>query len=206
MNMDNNIDNNIDSLENTELQEENTNNFNIPEKPKKSIKEQRNFDAKLLINYIGKNNKKFFNNKFSFTAFFFGGLYLIYRKMYVLGMLIYFIETFFTVYFVDNIIVLSIILFLILIERIFLGFVINKKYLDIAYNNSMKIQEKNFIRPDEEIVSSCKENGGTNLFLVIVLAIMILLTTYSLNNTLKKILNPNKTNNETIIIYKNIYN
>ena len=197
------MDNN---LENIKTKEENINNFNIPEKPKKSTKEQRNFDAKLLINYIGKNNKKFFNNKFSFTAFFFGGLYLIYRKMYVLGILIYFIETFITQFFFNNEILSTIITILILIERIFLGFVINKKYLDIAYNNSMKIQEKNFIRPDEEIVSSCKENGGTNLFLVIVLAIMILLTTYSLNNTLKKILNPNKTNNETIIIYKNIYN
>lgn len=197
------MDNN---LENIKTKEENINNFNIPEKPKKSTKEQRNFDAKLLINYIGKNNKKFFNNKFSFTAFFFGGLYLIYRKMYVLGILIYFIETFITQFFFNNEILSTIITILILIERIFLGFVINKKYLDIAYNNCMKIQEKNFIRPDEEIVSSCKENGGTNLFLVIVLAIMILLTTYSLNNTLKKILNPNKTNNETIIIYKNIYN
>lgn len=197
------MDNN---LENIKTKEENINNFNIPEKPKKSTKEQRNFDAKLLINYIGKNNKKFFNNKFSFTTFFFGGLYLIYRKMYVLGILIYFIETFITQFFFNNEILSTIITILILIERIFLGFVINKKYLDIAYNNCMKIQEKNFIRPDEEIVSSCKENGGTNLFLVIVLAIMILLTTYSLNNTLKKILNPNKTNNETIIIYKNIYN
>lgn len=197
------MDNN---LENIKTKEENINNFNIPEKPKKSTKEQRNFDAKLLINYIGKNNKKFFNNKFSFTAFFFGGLYLIYRKMYVLGILIYFIETFITQFFFNNEILSTIITILILIERIFLGFVINKKYLDIAYNNCMKIQEKNFIRPDEEIVSSCKENGGTNLFLVIVLAIMILLTTYSLNNTLKKILNSNKTNNETIIIYKNIYN
>lgn len=197
------MDNN---LENIKTKEENINNFNIPEKPKKSTKEQRNFDAKLLINYIGKNNKKFFNNKFSFTAFFFGGLYLIYRKMYVLGILIYFIETFITQFFFNNEMLSTIITILILIERIFLGFVINKKYLDIAYNNCMKIQEKNFIRPDEEIVSSCKENGGTNLFLVIVLAIMILLTTYSLNNTLKKILNPNKTNNETIIIYKNIYN
>ena len=194
------------NLENIKTKEENINNFNIPEKPKKSTKEQRNFDAKLLINYIGKNNKKFFNNKFSFTTFFFGGLYLIYRKMYVLGILIYFIETFITQFFFNNEILSTIITILILIERIFLGFVINKKYLDIAYNNCMKIQEKNFIRPDEEIVSSCKENGGTNLFLVIVLAIMILLTTYSLNNTLKKILNPNKTNNETIIIYKNIYN
>lgn len=199
MNMDNNIDNNSDSLENIKLQEENTNNFNIPEKPKKSIKEQRNFDAKLLISYIGKNNKKFFNNKFSFTAFFFGGLYLIYRKMYVLGMLIYFIETFFTVYFVDNIIVLSIILFLILIERIFLGFVTNKKYLDVAYNNCMKIQEKNFIRPDEEIVSSCQEKGETNLFILILITIMLSLIVYSLNNALKTIINPNKVNNEVII-------
>lgn len=199
MNMDNNITTNSDSLENIELQEENTNNFNIPEKPKKSIKEQRNFDAKLLINYIGKNNKKFFNNKFSFTAFFFGGLYLIYRKMYVLGMLIYFIETFLILYFADNIIALSIILFLILIERIFLGFITNKKYLDIAYNNCMNIQEKNFIRPDEEIVYSCQEKGGTSLFLLILIFIIISLIVYPLNSALKTIINPNKVTNEVII-------
>lgn len=44
-------------------------------------------DEKYFSYYIGKNYNKITSKKFNFAAFFFGGCYLIYRKVYVIGIL-----------------------------------------------------------------------------------------------------------------------
>lgn len=175
MNQDNGLNTNVE------------NSFKIPEKPKKSKKDQRNFDATLLISYIGKNNKDFFSKKFSFPAFLFGGIYLMYRNMFKFGILIYLIEIT-LVLIQNNLIILSVILGLILIERIILGLIINKKYLDFAYNDCMKIEEKNNVRPDEEIVTLCKEKGENNVVIAILITILITIVVYSLTSIIKTLI------------------
>lgn len=159
--------------ENSENSNLNINNLNMPKKPKKSKKAQKEYEAKLLINYIGKNYQKILKRKFSFAAFFFGGLYLIYRKIYLLGMLLYFLPLFLLNLFSDNNIISIIIVIVDIVISAIIGMQFNKKYSEKAYNDCMDISEKYDYVSDETIVKLCRQKGGTSIGLTIVIIIFI---------------------------------
>lgn len=165
--------NNLEDSSNNNQPNININNIKMPEKPVKSKQEQKEFEAKLLINYIGKNYKKIIQEKFSFPAFFFGGLYLVYRKMYLLGIISYFLPMFLTILFMDNLIILSIVMILWLVMLIILGLFTNKKYAEKAYDECMNIDEKYGYISDEAIVKLCTKKGGTSIAGVIATIIFI---------------------------------
>ena len=54
--------------------------------PSQSTESDNNFDSELIKAFIGKNHHKF-SKKFNIAAFFFNTSYLIYRKMYLLGII-----------------------------------------------------------------------------------------------------------------------
>lgn len=162
-------------LENTNQEENNINkiiNNQLPQKPEKTKKEQKEFNARLFINYIGKNYKKIMQEKFSFPAFFFNGLYLIYRKMYILGIGLYFFLIFLASIFSDNLIMSIIITVIYIIISVLLGIFTNKRYCEIAYEQCIEINEKYNYISDAAIIKLCKRRGGTNIAAVIATIIL----------------------------------
>ena len=152
---------------------DNLNNKNKDEEDDPNIEYEVD-DKKLLLAYISKNQKKFFKNKFNVPAFFFGPLYLIYRKMYkkgiLLGILVALLTSLITAFLQYmgsdiNIIVLAICAVLLIIDIIIyisLGFKTNKDYLDLAYKNTMKIKKENH-KSEEKLIEICSVVGGTTI-------------------------------------------
>jgi len=177
----------INVEDNTLLEETNTNeeiqqqnqevinkqiNPQIPKKPKKTKKQQREFNAKLFTNYVGKNYKKIMQEKFSIPAFFFNALYLIYRKMYILGIGLYFFLLLLLTIFSDNMILSIIISIIYLVISILLGIFTNQKYCEKAYEECKEISEKYDYISDDAIIKLCKRKGGTNIAAVIATIIL----------------------------------
>ena len=105
--------------------------------------------------FIGTNKESIIKNKFSVPALFFGPLYLIYRKMYVLG------------------ITLQIIIYVLLLSlgedgssiqmfiNLFLAIKFNSLYLNFVNKEVKKIRENNNDKSSTEILNICKKQGNT---------------------------------------------
>ena len=105
--------------------------------------------------FIGKNKESIIKNKFSVPALFFGPLYLIYRKMYVLG------------------ITLQVIIYVLMLTlgedgsaiqmfiNLFLAIKFNSLYLNFVNKQVKKIRENNNDKSSTEILNICKKQGNT---------------------------------------------
>ena len=105
--------------------------------------------------FIGTNKESIIKNKFSVPALFFGPLYLIYRKMYVLG------------------ITLQVIIYVLMLTlgedgssiqmfiNIFLAIKFNSLYLNFVNKQVKKIRENNNDKSSTEILNICKKQGNT---------------------------------------------
>lgn len=105
--------------------------------------------------FIGTNKESIIKNKFSVPALLFGPLYLIYRKMYVLG------------------ITLQIIIYVLLLSlgedgssiqmfiNLFLAIKFNSLYLNFVNKEVKKIRENNNDKSSTEILNICKKQGNT---------------------------------------------
>lgn len=127
-----------------------------------------NTEENLMKEYIGMNYEQLKFNRFSFPAFFFGGYYLIYRKMYLYGFLLL----------VLNFIILCIpaLFFVPLLINIILATNFNKLYRNFAAKKIEKIKEKNQTSSSNELIQKCKRKGGTNIAIVIVSFVLLLIT------------------------------
>lgn len=202
-------DNKLDNEENN-IKEEIENKIDIndtnkvKEKPIKTEEEQKEFSAKLLMNYIGENYKKIIKQKFSFPGFLFNSLYLIYRKMYLLGISIYFLLILLTSIFIDNTIILLIISIIYLIISILIGIFVNKKYCEKAYEECIEMNKKYNYISDEAIIKICKKRGGTNITAVIVTILLGSFIAISSSVVIRTLINFNF--NKTEIIEENNLN
>ena len=165
------INNNLtDNTNNTESQE---NILEIKKRPEKSFDEQNEFDSKLLKLFIGKRYGGFLSKKINIGALLFGPLYLIYRRIYLIGVLAYTIFSALLIFFYDNYLVLGIIFGINLIFNIIVCILFNKYYLNKAYNKIKEIQEKNEYITDLQIESMAEEEGEPSVGVVIVAVIVI---------------------------------
>ena len=129
--------------------------------PTPEIKEEE-----LLSKFIGKNYEKITNKKFSFAAFFFGGFYLLYRKMYFLGFLL----LLFFLILMPLYPILTGILFFFL--HLCFGFFVKKMYLTFAKKKIYNLKKDS----KEQMEKECIKQGGTNrgaVFLGLIFQLLI---------------------------------
>ena len=126
-------------------------------------------DNNLLEKFIGDNYKKITTRQFNISGFFFGSLYLFYRKLYLYGLLVFIVNL------IINILLNNI--FVGLFINILIAVFVNKIYVSYANNKINKIKEFNKDKSDEELEKICKVQGGTSVPSVIIgFLVEILLT------------------------------
>lgn len=127
-------------------------------------------DDDLINAYIGKNADKLKNGTFSANTFFFGSLYVLYRKMWLLGI----------GWLAVNLIVGAFLEPISNIVSIVLGVVLGLKFKNLYLKhvieevNKIKIENSNASR--EELMMICANKGGTSVLGVIlpIIAIFVL--------------------------------
>ncbi len=119
-------------------------------------------DEELINAFMGPKADKFKGNDFSFLTLFFRGLYLLYRKMYLYGLLWIFALP----------IVAAIIPIiggiLPLAAAIVMGIYFNKIYLDFVKKKVAEIKNIYKGKTREELIEICKTKGGTTWVPVII--------------------------------------
>ena len=123
----------------------------------------------LIEEYVGKNYDKISKRKYNLSAFFLGGTYLMYRKMYLVGIL-------FTLGIVALQILVSVLnpalsLLVFIGASLALCLMFNKFYINNAKKNIDKIKKNNTNKSIQELKSICSKKGGTNLIMTIILSI-----------------------------------
>lgn len=136
-----------------------------------SIQQSQPVKLRMPQIFIGKNYEKIVHNKFSFTGFFFGGIYFLYRKMYLYGTLLYLINLVLTLLLPEIIKNTVILVCIYLIFSLIIGFITNRLYKNYVMRKLSKIKEKN--GSYEESASMCRKQGGTNLLLAIVISVVM---------------------------------
>lgn len=131
-------------------------------------------DEVLIRGFIGKKYDKFINKRFFIPAFFFGGLYYIYRKMYVLGFSLYLL-TIATTSFIDNVFVS---LFLNILLSTCYGLFFGPSYMKFSKSKVEKIKNNHFENA-EDMLNVCNKSGGTN-FWGVPIAIMLYAICYNI--------------------------
>lgn len=125
--------------------------------------QQINDDEYLLKIFIGNNYDKFTNKFFNFSALLFNALYFIYRKMYLLGLIILVINTI-----MINILPLDIYFCCYIPSCIVFGIVFNKIYVINAKHKIKTIKKMN----KDDVEEVCVLLGRTSLIATILLMIM----------------------------------
>ena len=136
-------------------------------------------DEKYLKAYIGPNFEKIASCKFSFPAFFLSSLYLYYRKMYLLGLVVQVLAPIaiipliilvaaFTISLGLGIFGLILPFCLLFIINIVLGLNFNKLYLKRAVIKVEMIKQK-YPNNEQGILTACTLKGGTSIFKAILI-------------------------------------
>lgn len=119
-----------------------------------------NNDELLLRSFIGNNYEKIVGVKsFNFPAFFLTSTYLLYRKMFLYGILCFIIELIILNFFDINLISLG--------YKLLIGIFINKFYINHAKSKISNIKMKMKNCSFEEISQECAKKGGTSIIFVI---------------------------------------
>ena len=121
----------------------------------------------ILKNFIGENYEKITTRQFNIPGFFFGTLYMFYRKMYLYA----------TIFLILNLIIYILLnnMYVGLLINILIALFVNKIYVSFANNKINKIKEKE--KSEEEIKKICKEQGGTSAIGIFIGCIIELLLT-----------------------------
>ncbi len=123
-----------------------------------------NSDEELLKAFVGKNYDKITKNSFNFAAFFGNSLYLFYRKMFLYGLLLFFINLF-IINVVDGYFVAT-------LYYLAVGICMNKFYLSFAMKKINKIKFVNQGKDMNELKRICASKGGTSIGLTILGAVL----------------------------------
>lgn len=174
----NNPDINSNNIINNDINNNNMNNFN-----------NNNFNDNNNNNYYGNDNNEEFkkaymgnlyekvtqNKKFSIPAFFFGGIYFFYRKLYLFGF------------------IFTLLSCLPIINNIICGFVFYPLYKSSV--NKKLNKYKNVTQNPNQLIDLAKNKGGTSILaallsIVILTAIIIVILIISLPNILQNLIDP----------------
>jgi len=154
-----------------------------------------NFEEQLLKAFIGNNYEKIAQKKFSVPALLLSWIYTLYRKIYlpsIIGMIAIILLGFLP----------SMVYYIIVFAFvIILGINFNKWYIEYAKKQIRKIKLNNQNISENELISICKEKGGTNVGLAILIyAIFAIVSSlfnpnvsqlYNSNDEIMKLLNSN---------------
>ena len=127
-------------------------------------------DEAFLKAFIGKNYEKITTRNFNFSAFFFSSLYVLYRKMFWQGLVLY------CAMFVSSNLLGSIGKVISLVIALATGLMFNKIYVKYATDEVEKIKQQNPNGNSNVINLVCFSKGGTsvgNIFLGLFIAIVI---------------------------------
>lgn len=140
----------------------------------------------LLEAYIGEDYKLIKKSPFNIWAFLFNWVYLLYRKLYITGIIglifSWIVVVFFQKYILIYIVAVSIIL----------GFSFSKYYIFIAKKRVERIQDKEYEETNDDkflIVNTCREKGGVNvvraliIYFIFLILIFLCLVPISINTS-----------------------
>ena len=147
--------------------------------PGMPVNPQNSADANDLIGaFIGKNYDKIKTGGISLPGFLLNGIYLLYRKMYLYGLLIFVVAAA-LVFFLKNPLVC-------LIFPVACGVFGNKIYLSYAEKKVANIKIKNQDKDNAQLIELCKKSGGTSpIFMIIGIILevaVIALSVFSIMN------------------------
>ena len=122
-----------------------------------------NSDQDLIDAFIGNNVEKIKHNSFSICTFVFRGIYFMYRKMYLYGFL-WLIGVPIAMIFIPGFgIVIP------LVSAIVLGIKFRDIYLGFIKERVNEIKRLNPNKKHDELVTICRQQGGTNIIPVIII-------------------------------------
>lgn len=133
-------------------------------------------EEKLIIAYIGNNYQKIMKKNFSIPAFFLSWGYILYRKLYfpaILGMTVIIFLSFLPE---------QIYLLLVFAILFVIGFGFNRFYTYTVNKYINKIKKENPNATESELIDICQKNGGTNIWLAIVIFLIFLIISNLVNN------------------------
>lgn len=154
-------------------------------------------DEALINAYIGKNADKLKNGGFSVNTFFFGNIYVLYRKMWMLGIV------WFLVSMIISMFLSSLSGVLTLAANIFISTQFKKWYLKHVEEKVDKIKADNPNASYEQLLVICTKKGGTTIIPVIIFIVLYIVAIgviiFTVSGTIEEAIK--KTNR-----YDNIYN
>lgn len=147
--------------------------------------------------FVGKKHEKFEKKVFSIPAFFFGGIYFAYRKMFVHGILLVLFST------IINIIVQKTLNFgLSLLASLSLSIAVGL-YFPIWYRSFyrkkvQKIQLSSSNLTEEQLIHQLQKNGGTSILFAILFIILSGMVNSSVTSIIEKITPNSSVSNSSI--------
>ena len=169
------------------------------------LEEQKiTYDVDALVkDYIGPSFQQTIMSPFSFTAFIFSGIYFIYKKMYILSLIIIVVE-----YLIAFIVPSPISYISFFVLRILIALVYNQIYLKKSNKEVKKIIKKNENKSQIEISNICKIKGKNNMLIAIISLLLMLFVFYfssfklfpnsGINKIINSIVSKQNKNNEEL--------
>ena len=124
-------------------------------------------DEKYIEAFVGPNYQIIKNVKFSIGSLFFGGFYILYRKMYLLALLYFFLTI------ASTFLLGEAASFINMIINLILAFKFNDLYLAHAERKVEQIKQSNFDKTSTELLVECRKKGGVSLAKTIAIIIII---------------------------------
>lgn len=160
-------------------------------KQKKTPEEQNDFDLQMIKKYMDKNYAIYTTEKFNLMAALFGSIYLIYKKIYSCGILMYMIGVILLSFFIYNSMIIGIIstALIFLLLHILIGSKFNKLYLNHSYNKIKQIENIYNANQDEFVLLKSKQYGRGSIVKTIIitslLAALILVGVIQISDLIK---------------------
>ena len=123
-------------------------------------------DSILIDAYIGKNADKIKNGGFSVCTFFFGAMYALYRKMWVVGFAWIFGS------FIVNMFIPLVGGFISMGVGIWISIEFNRWYLSNVREQVDSIKKMNSGKSMEELAKICSQKGGTTIVPIIIISLL----------------------------------
>ncbi len=122
-------------------------------------------DNELVDAFIGQNADKLKNGSFSANTFFFGFFYVLYRKMWLLG------AVWFAISIITNLFLSSFSLVIMMVLDIIASIEFKKLYVKHANEEVEKIKQENSNATKEQLLTICRNKGGTTVVPIILLSV-----------------------------------
>lgn len=132
-------------------------------------------DDELIDAYIGPNATKLKNGTFSANTFFFGIFYILYRKMWIMGILLFVVNQIVEFCLPSFSFVISLTL------NIIISIEFKKIYLKHVIDEVNKIKQENPNVSQDQLLQICKKKGGISILSILILGLLyVILVIFSL--------------------------